>query len=71
MKNEKILIKDKCESIRDFIRTKEEGIQDAEKVLPELLGPGKKVLEDFIKREKVHLRQLQNALKACEANKLK
>lgn len=60
---------DKCQSIRDSIGTTEEGIREAEELLPELLGPVKKEVENFIKREKLHLRQLQNALKACEANK--
>ena len=69
MKNEDIIIKDKCQSIRNSIRTSKERIREAEEVLPELHGPGKKVLEDFIKREKLHLSQLRNALKACEAKK--
>ncbi len=60
---------DKCQSIRDSIRTTEEGIREAEELLPELRGPVKKEVENFIKREKLHLRQLRNALKACEANK--
>jgi hypothetical protein len=59
---------DKCQSIRDFIGTIEEGIREAEGLLPELRGPVKKEVENFIKREKLHLRQLRNALKACEAN---
>ncbi len=60
---------DKCQSIRDSIKKTEEGIREAEALLPELLGPVKKEIENFIKREKLHLKQLQNALKACESNK--
>lgn len=60
---------DKCQSIRDFITTTEQGIREAEEILPELQGPVKKEVENFIKREKLHLRQLRNALRACEANK--
>jgi hypothetical protein len=60
---------DKCQPIRDAINTKEEEIREAEELLPELRGPVKVVIENFIRREKLHLRQLRTALKACEANK--
>jgi hypothetical protein len=59
---------DKCQPIRDSVGTTEDGIREAEALLPEVRGPVKKEIENFIKREKLHLRQLRNALRACEAN---
>ena len=58
----------KCQSIRDAIKATEEGIREAEGILPELLGPVKASIQNFIKQERVHLKQLRNALKACEAS---
>ena len=60
---------DRCQPIRESIRVTEQDIREAEDLLPELLGPVKKVIQDFIKREKNHLRQLRVALRACEAGK--
>ena len=60
---------DRCQPIRESIRVTEQDIREAEDLLPELLGPVKKVIQDFIKREKNHLRQLRIALRACEAGK--
>jgi rubrerythrin len=58
---------DRCQPIREQIRTTEEGIREAEEILPELVGPVKTAIQNFIKQEKIHLRQLRIALKACEA----
>ena len=60
---------DRCQPIRENIRKSEEGIREAEAVLPELLGPGKTVMINFIKREKAHLTQLRAALRACESGR--
>ena len=60
---------DKCQPIRDSIGAAEGAIREAEELLPELRGPVKREIENFIRREKLHLRQLRNALKACEANR--
>jgi rubrerythrin len=61
--------KDQCQPIRDAIRKSDEAIQEAEGVLPELVGPVKQSILAFIKREKEHRRQLQAALRACEAGR--
>ena len=59
--------KAKCQPIRDRITATEEGIREAEALLPELLGPVKAAIQAFIKREKEHLKQLRVALRACES----
>jgi hypothetical protein len=60
--------KEKCQPIRDKIRDVEEGIREAEDLLPELAGPVKGAILAFIKREKQHLKQLRVALRACESS---
>ncbi len=60
---------DRCQPIRDNIRKTEESVREAEALLPELVGPVKAVILNFIKREKAHLTQLRAALRACQSTK--
>lgn len=60
---------DRCQPIRDNIRKTEDAIREAEGLLPELLGPVKVVIQNFIKREKAHLTQLRGALRACQSSR--
>ena len=63
------MAQNRCQPIRESIQKLEQDIREAQDLLPELLGPVKKVVQEFIKRETDHLKRLRAALRACESTK--
>jgi hypothetical protein len=57
---------DECQPIRDAVAQSQKDIREAEDLLPELLGPVKQSIKEFIRTEKNHLSQLRSELEACE-----
>ena len=60
---------DHCQPIRDDIAEVKKDISDKEDALDEVPASLKAIFLEQIKREKVTLKRLQRALKACESGR--